>query len=255
MLVIIFAAIILYQKNAPGILPILGYLILPPLCLVPVQNYINAVTEKMNPRQQFYGWPWGRIDALIFSAFLVLGAIGLSVFRYHQKPTAIAQNQDDESSLAVPAQSAVALPLLPEPELPQVNQPTKPHKKHLSRIEPKPRPAVNPAAAYTFDDLINSVWHSDTKSVDHLLELGMDVNRRDGSGLTPLIVAVENNDLNMVKHLLAKGADPNIPRQHDGFTPIVIAKTTSKPNAELIELLKSSGASNPFDQSVNSIRH
>jgi len=36
------------------------------LCLVPVQNYINSVTEKHSPGQRFYGWSSGHIVCLVF---------------------------------------------------------------------------------------------------------------------------------------------------------------------------------------------
>jgi hypothetical protein len=35
------------------------------LCLVPVQNYVNAVTEKRNPGQPYYGWSSGHIVCLV----------------------------------------------------------------------------------------------------------------------------------------------------------------------------------------------
>jgi ankyrin repeat protein len=118
---------------------------------------------------------------------------------------------------------------------------------HVSRKHEKPlHPALNPVVVYSIHDLMEGVGHSDINSVDRILDQGIDINRHDGAGLTPLIIAIENNDLKMVKHLISKGADPNIPRQHDGYLPIVVAKTQSRPNAELIEFLKSSGAQNPF---------
>ena len=47
------------------------------LCLVPVQNYINAVTEKRNPGQKFYGWSSGHIVCLVIGiiiwALLLIG--------------------------------------------------------------------------------------------------------------------------------------------------------------------------------------
>ena len=47
------------------------------LCLVPVQNYINSVTEKRSPGQQFHGWSSGHIVCLVFGiifwAFLLIG--------------------------------------------------------------------------------------------------------------------------------------------------------------------------------------
>lgn len=35
------------------------------LCLVPVQNYVNSVTEKQNPGQNMYGWSSGHIVCLV----------------------------------------------------------------------------------------------------------------------------------------------------------------------------------------------
>ena len=49
------------------------------LCLVPVQNYINAVTEKQNPTQMFYGWSAGHIVCLVWGIIiwgLILIALG-----------------------------------------------------------------------------------------------------------------------------------------------------------------------------------
>ena len=47
------------------------------LCLAPVQNYINAVTEKRNPTQKAYGWSSGHIVCLVFGiivwALLLIG--------------------------------------------------------------------------------------------------------------------------------------------------------------------------------------
>jgi hypothetical protein len=36
------------------------------LCLVPVQNYINAVTQRRNPGQSYYRWSSGHIVCLVF---------------------------------------------------------------------------------------------------------------------------------------------------------------------------------------------
>ena len=47
------------------------------LCLAPVQNYINSVTEKRNPAQKAYGWSSGHIVCLVFGiivwALLLIG--------------------------------------------------------------------------------------------------------------------------------------------------------------------------------------
>ena len=49
------------------------------LCFVPVQNYINSVTEKRNPGQKFYGWSSGHIVCLVFGLIIwILLLIGLA---------------------------------------------------------------------------------------------------------------------------------------------------------------------------------
>ena len=49
------------------------------LCLVPAQNYVNAVTEKRSPAQEFYGWSSGHIICLVIGILiwgLLLIALG-----------------------------------------------------------------------------------------------------------------------------------------------------------------------------------
>lgn len=47
------------------------------LCLAPVQNYINSVTEQRNPAQKAHGWSSGHIVCLVFGivvwALLLIG--------------------------------------------------------------------------------------------------------------------------------------------------------------------------------------
>jgi len=48
------------------------------LCLVPVQNYINAVEEQRNPGGRSYGWSAGHIVCLVFGLIIwALILIGL----------------------------------------------------------------------------------------------------------------------------------------------------------------------------------
>lgn len=48
------------------------------LCFVPVQNYINSVTEKRDPGQKVYGWSSGHIVCLVFGVIIwALLLIGL----------------------------------------------------------------------------------------------------------------------------------------------------------------------------------
>lgn len=64
--------------RAPSILASIIAAFIPSfLCLAPVQNYINAVTEKRNPSQRYYGWSSGHIVCLVFGiiiwALLLIG--------------------------------------------------------------------------------------------------------------------------------------------------------------------------------------
>jgi len=45
------------------------------LCLVSVQNYVNAVTEKRNPSQRFYGWSAGHIVCLVIGLLVWAGLL------------------------------------------------------------------------------------------------------------------------------------------------------------------------------------
>lgn len=65
-------------SRAPGIAASIISAFIPSfLCLVPVQNYINTVTEKRNPTQKFYGWSSGHIVCLVIGiiiwALLLIG--------------------------------------------------------------------------------------------------------------------------------------------------------------------------------------
>ena len=183
------------------------------------------------------------IGALFIMALLWMS---LETYRNYQKPIVIrlSQSQIEDSNSGVPVlENTSKVPVIEIQSSIQIDKP----KNHVKRKhENLSHPTPNLIVAYSINDLMEVVWHSDINSVDHILDQGMDINRHDSAGLTPLIAAIENNDLNMVKHLISKGADPNMPRQRDGYLPIVVAKTQAKPNVELIDFLKSSGAQNPF---------
>lgn len=136
----------------------------------------------------------------------------------------------------------------------KIEQQSKPLPNHKPATEKKksneedysPR-HIDPvmAEAYTATDLRNAVDRSDVSMVDAILGQGFDVNRRDASGQTLLIVAINNNDLNMARHLILHGADPNLPG-YDGYLPLMRAKASSRPNQELIRYLKSAGAMDQY---------
>ncbi|NMM64361.1 zinc-ribbon domain-containing protein [Clostridium sp. P21] len=107
--------------------------------------------------------------------------------------------------------------------------------------------------------LINSVKKSDLQTIHKLIDRGADVNVRNNSNETPLILAVDKAvsswstqaDISIIKLLLSKGADVNIKRQgvtwvqdmnvstyaHEGNTALFVA--CEKP--EVLKLLLTEG--------------
>jgi amino acid permease len=74
-ILLIFANIV---SRAPGIASSIIAAFIPSfLCLLPVQKYVNSVTEKRNPNQKIYGWSSGHIVCLVFGlviwALLLIG--------------------------------------------------------------------------------------------------------------------------------------------------------------------------------------
>jgi hypothetical protein len=75
-----------------------------------------------------------------------------------------------------------------------------------------------------------------------LIEGGADVNTRAGLGWTPLVLAARDGDIESVKYLLSKGADPNI-KDELGESVIELTEQTRNTNsAEIIKILKSARA-------------
>jgi len=89
--------------------------------------------------------------------------------------------------------------------------------------------------------LMQAAAKGDTKGVQQLLAKGADVNARDQSGQTALIIACRTPHVppEVVKALLAAGADVNT-RSHNDYTALSWA--TTRGNSEVIRLLRRSGA-------------
>lgn len=91
------------------------------------------------------------------------------------------------------------------------------------------------------DNMLLQACKNNKKSVvqTFLKRGGVDVNKRDESGNTPLIYACMKNARDLVKMLLDNGADVNLGNQQDCM-PIHFAAETGSP--EIIELLTGAGA-------------
>lgn len=114
--------------------------------------------------------------------------------------------------------------------------------KHDSPTISIARPTIK---APKHPDLMTALMSSDTESMMHFLSLGADINQRTSTGLTYLIVAVQREDMGMVRFLLDNGANVDKP-DFRGHTPIAHALTARIPNAELIKYLENHGARSPY---------
>lgn len=73
------------------------------------------------------------------------------------------------------------------------------------------------------DDLINAAYRGNIAEIKELLDIGADVNAKDGwNGDTALMRAAEKGHTETVKLLIAKGADVNAIDDH-GRTPFLKA--------------------------------
>ena len=80
----------------------------------------------------------------------------------------------------------------------------------------------------------------DLRSLTQLLddgsaELDTSIYLADWMGFTPLVIAVQVGELEMVKALLAAGADPNAASVNLGAKPLQVATiVTNEPNADVL---------------------
>jgi ankyrin repeat protein len=81
----------------------------------------------------------------------------------------------------------------------------------------------------------------DGAAVKELLDDGKDPNARQSDGITPLMIAVNGNDLAIATLLLSKGADPNL-RAPGGVNALAIAKARGVAGVPMVQLLQRSGA-------------
>ena len=80
-----------------------------------------------------------------------------------------------------------------------------------------PKLLINPEK-YLFDLIRNR----NRKELQEILEYGVNINVHDEDGDSPLIIAIDLKEKNIVKQLLKFGADINFPNI-DGQTPLMIA--------------------------------
>lgn len=106
--------------------------------------------------------------------------------------------------------------------------------------QPTYKRAPNTRELYSrYNDLITATVMRDRAAVKELLEDGKFPDVRQKDGVTPLMIAAANGDVETASLLLGKGADPNL-RAAGGRTALSLAKERGA--APMVQLLQSRGA-------------
>lgn len=116
-------------------------------------------------------------------------------------------------------------------------------KPVVKPVQPAPVVAPPPVLQEKYADLASAVSSGDAAAVAGMLKDGWDPNQVRGNQV-PLIIAVKNDDVRMVRLLIRHGADVNL-TDSQGNSAMIYAKVRA--DAKMIELLKNAGAKNPFD--------
>lgn len=98
---------------------------------------------------------------------------------------------------------------------------------------------VGIALSGVYDDLLKAIENNDTGEVTAILQRGMDVNTVDKSGNSLLMLAVQKDNIELVRYLLSHRARPGIRNQY-GDTPLMLASL--KGQTETVRLLVTAGA-------------
>lgn len=83
--------------------------------------------------------------------------------------------------------------------------------------------------------LCKAVQLEEYDKVKALIEKGVEINTNKCDGYTPLILAITNNDIRMIKLLVSQGADVNMLEIKEGGIPLTWA--VSKGNLDIVKYL------------------
>jgi len=109
-------------------------------------------------------------------------------------------------------------------------------KYHSDTLGNRPRATKK----YVYDtSLIRAIKISDEDRVRTLMYANVNVNERNYAGITPLTVAAEKGNMNIIKMLVEGKADVNAPSSY-GVTPLIAAAAAG--NDEVVSYLISRGA-------------
>ena len=92
--------------------------------------------------------------------------------------------------------------------------------------------------AFMHDQLFAAAAAGDISTVESLLAQGANINARDKGKQTPILVAAQNKQYDMIRYLASKGADINA-QCNKNFNPFIHGCITNDP--ELVRLMVSLG--------------
>jgi ankyrin repeat protein len=88
--------------------------------------------------------------------------------------------------------------------------------------------------------LLEAAEYNNGKKVTGIIKRGADINTRNEFGRTPILIAVDNGNLAVVRALIKQRADVNIPDTQYHITPIHVA--ANKGHLDIIRALIEYGA-------------
>jgi ankyrin repeat protein len=89
-------------------------------------------------------------------------------------------------------------------------------------------------------NLLEATIIGDIQKIKDLLSNGAEVDIRDKNGMTPLLLAARKGNREIVKLLLAHGADVNAQDYYLAWTPLILASALG--HKEVVKLLLEYGA-------------
>lgn len=125
-------------------------------------------------------------------------------------PAPVAEGVEAKPEL-VAAAPATTMALAKEAKSPRKPKPaTAPVAARASKPAAVPPSAPKLASGPKYNDLMTAVLYRDAEGVTELLKLGKWADKRDGRGVTPLMVAADLGDVRTAEALLRAGADPQL---------------------------------------------
>jgi len=91
------------------------------------------------------------------------------------------------------------------------------------------------------DSIILAVENQNIELISMLLQAGADIDKIDSEGRNELSAAAEKNDSNLVKYLLGLGANPK-PKSEPGLVAVPLVEAARLGNLEMVEILLYAGA-------------